>query len=308
MAMLSSIEEALGALKRAAAVFVMAGAGMGCDSGLPAFRTPDGFWKAYPPFAARGLEFHEVSTPKWFDEDPTMAWGFFGHRHQLYTAAEPHSGYHRLLELISAKEPIGVTNGGEDDDGGDVPPGFVFTSNVDGAFVKAGYPPQAIVECHGSLGHLQCVAPCSDAIWTAPDGLSIVVDEDTFRAAEPLPACGACGGLARPNVLMFGDWRWVADRTEAQEERYAQFRTHVRAHLRMNPSATVAIVEMGAGKAVPTVRLESEELARDFGARAALIRINPAEADIPDIGLARGIELAMGAKAAFDAFEAVERS
>ena len=63
----------------AEAVFVGAGAGMGVDSGLPDFRGNEGFWKAYPPFAERGLSFIDMASPDWFDADPALAWGFYGH-------------------------------------------------------------------------------------------------------------------------------------------------------------------------------------------------------------------------------------
>ena len=69
-------------------------------------------------------------------------------------------------------------------------------------------------ECHGSIHHLQCTRPCTRAIWSA-EGLTIDIDMERFRAREPLPRCPRCGAMARPNILMFGDWSWVEDRTEA---------------------------------------------------------------------------------------------
>ena len=55
-----------------------AGAGMGVDSGLPDFRGDKGFWKAYP--ALFGHSFSDMANPSWFDSDPRLAWGFYGHR------------------------------------------------------------------------------------------------------------------------------------------------------------------------------------------------------------------------------------
>ena len=52
---------------------------MGVDSGLPDFRGDRGFWKAYPPYAKLGLHFAEMANPRWFDSDPELAWGFYGH-------------------------------------------------------------------------------------------------------------------------------------------------------------------------------------------------------------------------------------
>jgi hypothetical protein len=79
------LRAAADAMRGADALLIGAGAGMGVDSGLPDFRGPEGFWKAYPPF--RGRQFSELSTPHWFRTDPGLAWGFFGHRLNRYRAA-----------------------------------------------------------------------------------------------------------------------------------------------------------------------------------------------------------------------------
>jgi len=68
------------AIHSADAIFFTSGAGLGVDSGLPDFRGPQGFWKAYPPLSKLGLQFQEVSNPMWFIKDPTFAWGFWSHR------------------------------------------------------------------------------------------------------------------------------------------------------------------------------------------------------------------------------------
>ena len=162
----------------------------------------------------------------------------------------------------------------------------VFTSNVDAQFQRAGF--DTICEVHGSIHHLQCAMPCSDRIWPGQDE-QVAIDETTFRAQEPLPRCPGCGGLARPNVLMFGDGTWLPDRTGAQEHRLHEWLTEA--------PDPIAIVECGAGTAVPTVRWFSERLAR--GRRAQLVRINPRESHGP----AGTIGVPMGAAAALSAID-----
>jgi NAD-dependent SIR2 family protein deacetylase len=192
------------ALRAADALLVAAGAGMGVDSGLPDFRGQQGFWRAYPAIARLGIGLEEMANPSWFDKDPALAWAFYGHRLNLYRKTTPHPGFRQLLEIGRSK-PRGY---------------FVFTSNVDGQFQKAGFSPERIVECHGSIHHFQCNCPCEDEVWNA-DGETVVVEETSFRAQEPLPRCRNCSGLARPNILMFGDWSWLGHSTEAQQERFA---------------------------------------------------------------------------------------
>ncbi len=92
--------------------------------------------------------------------------------------------------------------------------GFVYTSNVDGQFQRAGFDPDRVVEAHGSIHWMQCTAECGVEIFPA-DRFEVGVDEETMRAIEPLPECPNCGALARPNILMFGDGDWDDSRTDA---------------------------------------------------------------------------------------------
>src|SRR6187431_2394616 len=90
----AEIQQAATAIRDADAILIGAGAGMGVDSGLPDFRGDAGFWKAYPPF--KGRSFSSMSNPLWFRSDPALAWGFFGHRLNLYRGTAPHAGFEIL--------------------------------------------------------------------------------------------------------------------------------------------------------------------------------------------------------------------
>jgi len=258
MAHEEAIREAVAQLLHADGLLIAAGAGMGVDSGLPDFRGNSGFWRAYPPLGRRGLAFHEMACPATFDLDARLAWGFYGHRLALYRATRPHDGF-RLLRAIGARMQHGS---------------FVFTSNVDGQFQRAGFDTHGIVECHGSIHHLQCTRPCSSAIWPA-DAVLPSVDMEACRLLSPLPGCPHCGALARPNILMFNDGAWLAERTEEQYGRLMRWRAGLR---------RPAVIELGAGSDIPSVR----RLAEAQG--VPVIRINPREPAVR-----HGIALAMGA-------------
>ena len=85
------LDRAAQAVATADALLITAGAGMGVDSGLPDFRGDEGFWRAYPPFKRLGLSFVDLANPRWFEDDPELAWGFYGHRLNLYRATTPHA-------------------------------------------------------------------------------------------------------------------------------------------------------------------------------------------------------------------------
>jgi NAD-dependent SIR2 family protein deacetylase len=237
------IRQAAELVLAADALLVGAGAGMGVDSGLPDFRGDAGFWKAYPPF--QGRSFASISTPRWFHADPALAWGFFGHRLGLYRATRPHAGF-EILRRWGEGRPLGA---------------FVFTSNVDGQFQRAGFDESRVFECHGSIHHLQCARDCGAQVWPADD-VTVDVDEATMRARSEPPTCPRCGGIARPNILMFGDASWLPTRLEVQGRAYVDW-------LRRAAGRRIVAVELGAGLAIPTVRMECEQRAR------ALVRINP---------------------------------
>ncbi len=85
------------------------------------------------------------------------------------------------------------------------------------------------------------------------------------RAANSgdFPRCPRCGGLARPNFLLFSDPAWVVERTDAQRLRMEVWQGRAE-----NP----VVIEIGAGLALPAVRMFSESL------RIPLIRINAHDA------------------------------
>lgn len=265
------------ALDAGAAVVVTAGAGMGVDSGLPDFRGPEGFWNAYPPYRHLGLDFMDLANPRWFDDDPALAWGFYGHRLHLYRDTMPHDGF-AVLRRLAGRAGAHV----------------VFTSNVDGAFHKAGFSDDVIAACHGDIHTLQCTQH-AHGFWSA-DGVGVDVDVTSFRAREPWPRC-RCGALARPNILMFGDWSFQGGRTAGAEERVAAILAA------LDPRAPHVVIECGAGTAIPSVRRFGEGLLRRFDG-ATLVRINLREPQPDDVRVARRvIGVAAGARDALLALE-----
>ena len=265
-------------LEGAEALIITAGAGMGVDSGLPDFRGDEGFWRAYPPL--RGFAFAEMANPRWFTSDPHRAWGFYGHRLNLYRATEPHEGFHILRRWARG---LGGSSSGNSSDNY-----FVFTSNVDGQFQKAGFSPDRCVECHGSIHHAQPLNG-NGGIYSA-EPLRVDVDEATLRARDPLPSHPEVRGLPRPNILMFGDGGWDSARTDAQERRLGEW-------LGAQAGRRVLVVEMGAGTAIPSVRSFGERLVEGrSGVIASLIRINPRESHAPShLPPGRVVSIPMGA-------------
>ncbi len=256
------LEEAADRIRQAKALIITAGAGMGVDSGLPDFRGNQGFWNAYPMYERLGLSFVQAANPEHFERDPHFGWGFYGHRTNLYRATVPHAGF-QLLRGWSKRFNLDT---------------FVVTSNVDGQFQKAGFAEDQVLEVHGSIHHLQCTVPCHNGIWDNLERYDI--DESTMRAGS-VPCCPRCDRVARPNILMFGDYSWLHQRCARQEQRLDGF-------LRVHREQPTVVIEIGAGTSVPTIRNTSEHLGRR--SQTVVLRINPREPQIkgPHFSFATG--------------------
>lgn len=241
-------------LRSADALLITSGAGLGIDSGLPDFRGQAGFWEAYPALASAGVSFTSIANPQHFEDYPRRAWGFYGHRLNLYRATEPHEGFAILKKWIDARQGRG----------------FVLTSNVDGQFKKAGFDETNLFEIHGSIHHFQCTNfNCRSGIWSA-DGLKVEVDEARCHLISDLPKCPNCERLARPNILMFEDWKWKGERTLKQQAIFQQWM-----QARKEEGHKVVTIELGAGTQIATVRWQGDHLPYP------LIRINPTDEELP---------------------------
>ncbi len=244
---MEGLERAVNAIAQADALLVGAGAGMSVDAGIPAFRLNPTDEHGRPSPALGGM------SPLLFREAPSLAWGRAGQRLSLFRSTEPHRGYEILRRWASTRSS------------------FVMTSNVDGLFSKAGFVREQVLEGHGSMHHGQCSGPCNHRIWPL-DWTPNLADGSEY-AESPLPQCPDCGKPARPNVFMFGDTSFNEGRVQEQVRSFD-------AWLAALGDRRLAIVECGAGTAVPTIRRKCEAYAARQ--KAPLIRINLHEATSND--------------------------
>src|ERR1035438_10115669 len=160
-----SLEQAREWLGSATAVAVLTGAGISAESGVPVFRGAGGLWKDYRP--------EDLATPEAFARDPRLVWEWYNWRREAIRQAKPNAGHAALVRLEIQK-----------------PRFTLITQNVDGLHDMAGSG--RILKLHGDIWRMRCTS-CG-ANW--PDR----------RAPLPkLPPHCACGGLARPGVVWFGE-------------------------------------------------------------------------------------------------------
>jgi NAD-dependent deacetylase len=160
-----NLEAARAWLAGATSVAVLTGAGISAESGVPTFRGAGGLWKDYKP--------EELATPEAFARDPRLVWEWYNWRREAIKKAQPNAAHRALVQLEIRK-----------------PRFTLITQNVDGLHDMAGSG--KILKLHGDIWRMRCTA-CG-ANW--PDR----------RAPLPkLPPHCACGGLARPGVVWFGE-------------------------------------------------------------------------------------------------------
>jgi len=219
--MLNQIKEHI---KRCDIVLVFAGAGMSADSNLTTYKDTEGFYRDYPLYKELNKSYVSMMSYEGLMNDPYAAWGYFAHQYKLYTNAEPHEGYQKLLALCQAKEDY-----------------FIVTTNVDGLFKKAGFATEKIHEVHGTIHALQCSVPCSRNVWNT-EGLNVEIDYSTMKALDHLPLCPQCGFVSRPNICMYGDTdeTYVWEEADKKAKRFQEWR-------KKNQHKKVIIFEIGVG-------------------------------------------------------------
>jgi NAD-dependent deacetylase len=150
-------------------VFVLTGAGISAESGLPTFRASDGLWA--------GHRVEDVCTPEALEGNPALVWEFYSQRRAQGAAAEPNAA-HRALADVEAQ--IGDRF-------------FLCTQNVDDLHERAGS--QRLVHMHGELAKSRCEAEC---------GRPPVEDRNVYKSLDEVQRC-ACGARLRPHIVFFGE-------------------------------------------------------------------------------------------------------
>jgi NAD-dependent deacetylase len=150
-------------------VFVLTGAGISAESGLPTFRASDGLWA--------GHRIEDVCTPEALDRNPGLVWEFYSARRLSAQAAQPNPAHIALAEL---EKQLGDRF-------------FLCTQNVDDLHERAGSV--RLVHMHGELAKSRCEGEC---------GRPPVEDHAVYRSLSEVGRC-ACGSRLRPHIVFFGE-------------------------------------------------------------------------------------------------------
>jgi NAD-dependent deacetylase len=161
-------------------VFVLTGAGISAESGLPTFRASDGLWA--------GHRIEDVCTPEALDRNPALVWQFYSERREQGAKAKPNAAH---IALAGLEAKLGERF-------------FLCTQNVDDLHERAGS--KRLVHMHGELAKSRCEQEC---------GQSPVEDRAVYKSLDEVGHC-ACGARLRPHIVFFGEIPLEMERIERE--------------------------------------------------------------------------------------------
>ena len=217
-------------VREARQVVALTGAGISAESGVPTFRDVTGLWRNYRP--------EELATPQAFARDPRTAWEWYDWRRSVLAGCAPNLGHRALARFFLGRGAAGLV-----------------TQNVDGLHTRAAVEEAAgrsadaalPVELHGAVGRDRC-NDCGARFPAEPLG-------------DALPRCALCGGLRRPDVVLFGEALEgdVLARAYSLAER-ADLCLVVGTSAVVYPAAAVPLATLDAGGRIIEVNLEDTPL------------------------------------------------
>jgi NAD-dependent deacetylase len=154
-------------------LFILTGAGISAESGLPTFRDSDGLWAGY--------RIEDVCTPDAWQRDPAAVWAFYSARRAQGKTAHPNPAHLALAEL---EKQLNSRDGSRF---------FLCTQNVDDLHEQAGSV--NLLHMHGELAKSRCEREC---------GAEPVGDTRVYANLDEVGRC-PCGGRLRPHIVFFGE-------------------------------------------------------------------------------------------------------
>ncbi len=250
---LDALAAAVDAMRAAARVVVLTGAGISTDSGIPDFRGPNGVWTRNPAAEkAANIRYYladpEVRRAAWLNRLDAPVW-----------TAEPNVGHDCIVRLERERRLHAVV-----------------TQNVDGLHQAAGNDPELVIEVHGTARWTRC--------WECGDRRAMRETLDRVRAGEGDPPCLVCGGILKSDTISFGQSLVpeVIDRAMQVSEE-CDVMLAVGSTLSVYPAANCVPIAKRAGATVIIVNGEPTEMDRlaDHLLRAQIVDVLPALVGLP---------------------------
>jgi NAD-dependent deacetylase len=165
------VSQAAQLLRSADHAIALTGAGISTPSGIPDFRSSgSGLWNLYDAMEVASLQSFRHNPRKFFEWSRPLTKKIF--------EAKPNAAHIALAELEKKKVLMGI-----------------ITQNIDNLHHRAGSA--SVVEIHGHLREATCVL-CFQKTAATP----FITD---FIETGRIPTCNSCGGILKPDTILFGE-------------------------------------------------------------------------------------------------------
>ena len=168
---MNTFNEIIKLVKASKSTVILTGAGISTESGLPDFRSDNGFWTKNKP-----IQFNEFLQS---EEKQRLSWERNIELHSLLKNLKPNLG-HMFVEKITSLQKSN----------------FLITQNIDGLHQKSGVSRNKIIEIHGSAIEAACLECAAKQ--------NILDFHDAIKLEDPLPKCTFCGGVVKVATISFG--------------------------------------------------------------------------------------------------------
>jgi len=222
---MDEVDRVAGLIVEARRPVVFTGAGVSTESGIPDFRSPGGIWDRFDPGDFTYQNF--VGTL----EGRRKYWQLGRQLYAVVRAAQPNAAHYAIAEL----HRLGRLD-------------CCITQNIDNLHQKAGLPPERVIELHGNATRARCLA-CE-----APYPRDQI--EEWLESGVEIPDCPACGGIVKPNTILFGEAMPERETREAElRARRSDLFLVVGSSLVVHPAAMMPLHAKRAGARLVIVNL-----------------------------------------------------
>jgi NAD-dependent deacetylase len=235
-------------LREADYAIALTGAGHSTPSGIPDFRSPEsGLWTLVDPLEVASLFAFRLRPQHFYDWIRPLA--------RLMVEAGPNPAHFALARL----EAAGLIKA-------------VITQNIDGLHQKAGS--QRVHEVHGHMREATCIR-CYQAV--PADNLIRAFLED-----GQVPRC-TCGGVMKPNVILFGEQLPLSVLTAARQDTLAcDLMLVIGSSLTVEPVSDLPLMASGHGARLVIINYQPTHLDEraDVLIQGDLAEVMPRIADV----------------------------
>ena len=217
------IHQAVQLINQAKNVVALTGAGISTASGIPDFRSPNsGLWEQEDPLT--------VASIYAFRQDPTKFYRWIHPLSGLFFTAEPNAAHLALVQLEKQGKLAAV-----------------ITQNIDNLHTKAGS--KTVYELHGHLRQVTCTQ-CYQVLDAVPVFEKFIDDGE-------VPLCPVCGGVLKPNAILFGEQLPMQEFVAAQLElEKADLLLVVGSSLEVAPVSDLALVALDNGSKIIIINVQ----------------------------------------------------